>query len=653
MIAMLTGAAIVLAGASGLPGLFLSRASRAASRLATLALVLAALLAGAASVMVFAGAAPGAFRASWSMLDGELYLRLDALAAVFFVQAMVLSALGSIYALEYFAGARDARKVRLFYGLAVAGMATVVVAGNMVLLLFGWEVMALAAFFALSVGDEKEEVRQAGYLFLAATHAGSLCLFVMTALLHASTGGLDFGVASSIDGVALGHGIFALALVGFGLKAGIIPLHVWLPGAHAQAPTHVSALLSAVMLKIGVYGLVRIGSMLASPPLWCAYVCLGAGVLSAVLGVLFALGQHEMKRLLAYHSIENIGIIFMGLGVAMLGRSTGQSELVVLGLAGALLHVWNHGMFKALLFFAAGAVIRATGTQALDRQGGLVREMPRTAVAFLVGSTAICGLPPLCGFVSELCIYLGLARALLPPSPVHFLPPAIAIALLATVGALACACFAKAFGVVFLGVRREPTGEVARDPGSCMLVPMYVLGGGCVIIGVAPWLVAPALDSAVAAWMGDSYTGERLAELLPLWQISVAAAALMALLVLVAFWLRARLARAARVPTWDCGYARPSPSMQYTASSFADGIVKLARPVLRPRVVGVAKLGLWPKSASFHSEVQDLVLDRVLLPVALWVRRVCATLRRSQAGNVQLYLAYIAAAIILLALWMD
>jgi hydrogenase-4 component B len=644
-------AGIGLAALSGLPGLLSSRTGRAGERLAAFLMGVAAILAGTGAVLTFTRGAAEPPRAAWNVPGGELVVRLDAVSAVFVLQIFVGAALGAVYGLEYWSQ-RDhpesGQKLRLFYGLVVAGMGTVVVAGNGILFLVGWEVMALAAFPALTAGDEGKETRAVGYLYLAATHLGSLCLFAMFALLSAN-GSDDFGAAQSLARSAVATAVFVLGLVGFGCKAGIVPLHVWLPGAHARAPTHVSAMMSGTLLKIGVYGLVRLGSMFAAPPLWYGLVVLALGCTSAVLGVVFAIGQHDLKRLLAYHSVENVGIIFMGLGVALLGKTTARPELVTLGLAGALLHVWNHGLFKSLLFLSAGSVIRATHTREIDELGGLLPSMPRTAALFLVGATAICGLPPLNGFVSELFIYLGLAGSMSVPGGSWWTLVGLGIPVLALVGALAAACFAKAFGAVFLGSPRSPHASGAREAGLRMVGPMVILAAACGAIGVAPVLVAPALDSAVRAWAGGAEVVP-LARVAPLSTVSLMAGLLALVLAALALWLR-RKGPVSRSVTWDCGYAAPSQTMQYTSSSFAEGLVNLFSFVLWPRTQAPVIERLFPARAAFRSEVPDTVLDRALMPLVNAVVRLLAPLRWFQRGNVQLYLAYIVAAIVVLMLW--
>ncbi len=426
-----------------------------------------------------------------------------------------------------------------------------------------------------------------------------------------------------------------------------MPLHVWLPGAHAAAPSHVSALMSGVLIKMGIYGLLRTAAGFEHPPLWWGGALLGLGAVSAVLGVAFAIGQHDVKRLLACHSVENIGIICMGMGLALLGRAVGEPALVLLGLAGALLHVWNHGLFKALLFLGAGSVIHATGTRELDRLGGLLRRMPATGLLFLVGAVAICGLPPLNGFVSELLIYLGLFSAAAATQGRWWIATAFAAPALALVGALALACFVKAFGAIFLGEPRSPHSLRAREAPRTMLLPMIALAACCAGIGLAPALVAPALDSAAAAWGVHA----PLASAVPLGRISLAAALLVAALALAAAALAYRVRRARTAPTWDCGYAVPAARMQYTSSSFAQMLVGLFAFALRPEETVPRLTAPFPAPSAYHGEVPDAVLDRLLLPLLRAGANAFESLRFIQRGNVQAYLGYILLTLVLLLVW--
>jgi hydrogenase-4 component B len=647
-------AAILAALASGLPGCLPQRRASAAERTAVALLAVSAACGIAAGLQaLLSGRPPDAIELPWSVPGGRLAIRLDALSAVFVVQISLISGLGAVFGLEYWKHRdhpENARRVRAAYGVVTAGMLLLVVARNAVLFLVGWELMALAAFLAVTAEHEKREVRSAGYLYLLATRLGTLALYAMFAVLFAASGTLDFdGWPRALRGPSA-DAVFALALVGFGLKAGVVPLHVWLPSAHASAPSHVSALMSGVLIKMGIYGIARITSLAGAPPLWWGEALLALGVVSGVLGVALALGQHDLKRLLAYHSVENIGIICLGLGVALLGRSSGTPSLVVLGMAGALLHTWNHGLFKALLFLCAGSVLHATGTREIDRLGGLRASMPVTALAFLIGAVAICGLPPLNGLISELLVYLGLFRSASGPAP-FWLAGALAAPALALVGGLAIACFTKVFGAVFLGTPRSGDGATAHEPGAAMLAPMAVLALGCVAIGIGAPLLAPALDAATSAWAGGGLPA--LSALAPLRIVALANLALVAACVALGAWLARRVRTSpASLPTWDCGAAMPLPRAQYTASSFAELLVGRLGWILHPvRELPAIDGTPFPRAARFRSHLPDTVLDRAVLPTAALANRALASLRPIQRGRVQLYLLYIIGTVLVLLVW--
>jgi hydrogenase-4 component B len=645
---------IAVAAASGVPGLFFGRRSMGGQWLSVALAVLACGL-GLAGVGAFwaAGGEPVAW--PWPLVRGaDFAVGVDGLSAFFLVPVFLVSLLGSVYGLGYWRQSehpRNGRRLRLFYGTLTAGMALLVIAQNSVVFLFGWEIMALSAYFLVTTEGHDREVRAAGWLYLVATHVATLCLFGLFAVLHAADG--SFALTARHLGAGLTAAAFVLAFVGFGLKAGIMPLHVWLPDAHAAAPSHVSAIMSGVLIKMGIYGLVRVTSLLPEPPVEWGATVLGLGVVSGVLGVAFAVGQHDLKRLLAYHSIENIGIIIMGLGLALVGRALGRPEWVILGLAGCLLHVWNHALFKALLFLSAGSVIHAAHTRDLDRLGGLAKAMPTTAFCFLAGAAAICGLPPLNGFVSEFLIYLGLFRTLGEPGGTSFAAAAFAAPALALVGALAVACFVKAYGVVFLGTARTENAAHAHESPPSMLGPMGVLVAGCFLIGLAPVLVAPALRAAVAAWDPRAAEAAPLNAVAPLGWVTGLALALSATLLAGggALWLRLRKGVVEAGPTWGCGYLAPTPRMQYTSSSFAQMLVGLFAWALRPRAHRPASLPLFPEKAAFHSEVRDPVLDEAVRPAFRAGGWLVSWFRVLQQGSIQTYLLYIFVALIGLLLW--
>ncbi len=345
--------------------------------------------------------------------------------------------------------------------------------------------MSLASFFLVMFDHEKDEVMRAGWTYLAATHLGTAFLLVMFLVLGAG-GSLDFS-ALTASGLPAAL-VFAAALIGFGTKAGFVPLHVWLPEAHPAAPSHVSALMSGVMIKTGIYGLLRVMTFLGAPAAWWGWSLVVIGAVSGVAGVLFALAQHDLKRLLAYHSVENIGIIALGLGIGILGTVSANPVVAAMGFCGALLHVVNHGIFKSLLFLGAGSVLHATGTRAIDRLGGLIKSMPVTGAAFLVGAAAICALPPLNGFVSEFLVYSAAFNSVAAGTQVW--GGMVVIGGLALIGGLAAACFTKAFGVVFLGEPRSRDAVGVHEAPLSMCWPMATLAALCLAIGLtAPWMV--------------------------------------------------------------------------------------------------------------------------------------------------------------------
>jgi hydrogenase-4 component B len=475
-------AAIATLGLGGLPGCLFSAPSRAGQRLTTALLLLGSGLGLAGAALALAEPTAPALAVPWSLPWGRFAVALDPLSVVFLFPVFIIPALGSLYGLGYWKHADhpgNGRRLGVFFGLLAGAMALVVVARDGILFLIAWEAMALAAYFAATAEDDNPDVVRAGRVYLIATHVGTLCLIALFSLWRRETGSFDLTPAPDLAGAAAAP-LFILALVGFGFKAGLMPLHVWLPGAHANAPSHVSAVMSGVMLKMGIYGLVRLTALLPVPAAWWGGTLLAVGGISGVAALLYALGQHDLKRMLAYSSIENMGIVALGLGLALLGRFYGRTDWILLGLGGALFHVWNHSLFKSLLFLGAGAVIHAAHTREMDRLGGLARRMPWTAALFTTGAVAICALPPLNGFAGEWLLYAGLFRAADPVAGASFPAAALGAVALSLIGALAVACFVKALGVVFLGEARGehlPAHAGPHDgPGRRLRLPRPLPG---------------------------------------------------------------------------------------------------------------------------------------------------------------------------------
>lgn len=617
---------------------------------AWLVLNLAASLAAlAAAAVVLARGEAWLWRSDFAFGGEPFLLRLDPVSAVFIALIAMVGGAGACYSRGYWSDRerpRSAGRGRFWWSLLVLGMGWVVLASNGLHFLLGWEIFAICGYFLVTLESRPRAVRRAGWLYLAASHAGTVFLFAFFALMAQRLGTWELGPVRDRPELA---NLFWIALVGFGVKAGMFPLHVWLPSAHASAPSHVSAILSGVAIKMGVYGLVRFSGWLPVPPA-AGWVVIGIGAVSAVLGIAFALAQDDLKRLLAYCSVENVGVILIGLGGALLGVSHGESGAAWgrLALAGALLHVWNHGAFKALLFFSAGSVLHATGTREMSRLGGLWRAMPWTAGCFALGAVAVSGLPPLNGFVSEWLIYLGLLDAVTSRGPAAWAATP-AVILLGVAGALALATFIKAGTVVFMGAARTRRAEHVHECEGAMRAPMLALATVCVLIGLAPGLLAPVLARATAAWHPAWGAGEPSAPLSTLGGATalVAVLALAGVLLLIARVRRNGLNRAG---TWDCGYAAPSARMQYTSGSLGDLAARWFFWILRPQRRLRRPRGPLPAEAVLVERHPETVLDLVLGPAAAGVLRVSSAVRRLQHGRLQSYIVYILAGIAVLAL---
>ena len=611
----------------------------------------AAGLAASCNILLFNGQIE-TFEMIWQLPIGEMLFRLDHLSAFFLLPVLIVGVCVSLYTCGYCStnpNNRGESLLTFYLGLVISAMILMLLAASGVTMLIFWEIMALMVYLAMCLEHGRVEVREAGLQYLVASHITTLLMIVLFSLI-AQYGGNSFPIAGSLaSNTPAAIAIFLTALVAFGIKAGIMPLHTWLPTAHANAPSQISAVMSGVLLKMGIYGLLRTISFFSTPPLWLGVLLLCLGVVSAVVGVLFAIGQHDIKRLLAYHSIENIGIIIMGIGVALTGLTTGNRILFVLGMAGALLHVLNHALFKSLLFLGAGAVIHVAGTRDIDRMGGLSRALPLTSLAFLTGAVAICGLPPLNGFVSELLIYLGIFKGFSTTSGSAAASLGMAAPLLALTGGLALACFVKVYGGVFLGEPRSSLPKPHESPA--MTSAMAILAGLCILIGVLPFAAVRLVEPVLA-----SIYPER-GVILPsihttahLYSLSLAAAVLILLIILLAAWYRSRLKNQSigETGTWDCGYAAPAPSMQYTASSFAEMLVNIFGGILRPERHAPDIKGLFPERTSFESHVPEVVLEKGILPFFAATDRRLAAIRRLQNGQLNHYILYIFVALIIL-----
>lgn len=546
--------------------------------LGVLSQAIATLLVWLAVAPVLMGGAPVVGELPWAYPVGTLRIRLDGLGAFFLAWSLPMTLLGSIYAAGYlrphFATQRHVGVHYALLNMTSLSFVLVYSADHALVFLLGWEIAALAAWLLVIWDYSNQKVRFAGFNYLVSTHIGLIFLVAAFMILYAHAGSWDLG---SFGQWLRGNPgsernlVFLLLLASFALKSAFFPFHSWLPRAHAAAPAHVSALMSGVIHKAGLYALVRFLLLMGRPDEWMGWFLLGFGALSALVGALYTVGQRDLKRLLGYSSTENVGIAGMGLGVGCLGLSWGQPTLVALGVAGALMHVLNHAFFKCQLFYAAGAVYQAAHGVDMERLGGLARLMPWTAASFLVGGIAISALPPFNGFASEFLIYCGLFTD---QSVGAWAKVALAAsgAALAFVGAVSALSIARAFGVVFLGTPREPGTSRAHEVGWLMRAPLVVHGLGVAALGVLPVLglalVQPASALALAAVPGA--TGHELAGLAATLSRIGAISGALAVAVASLWWLRSRAASApARHVTWGCGYTTPNTRMQYTGSSFS------------------------------------------------------------------------------------
>jgi hydrogenase-4 component B len=589
--------------------------------------------------------------------------RLDALSAFFLAVVALGAAAASLFALGYGRHEPAPRRVLPFYPAFLAGMSVVVLADDAFTFLVSWEFMSLSSWALVMAHQGVPDNVRAGYVYLIMASFGTLALLLMFGLLAGPDGGYAFADmrAGQLSAGAAAV-VLVLALIGAGSKAGLVPLHVWLPLAHPAAPSHVSALMSGVMTKVAVYGFVRIVfDLLGTPAWWWSMVVLALGGITAVMGVLYALMQHDLKRLLAYHTVENIGIIFIGLGLALAFRAHGMALAAALALTAGLLHVFNHSIFKSLLFFGAGAVLASTGERDMERLGGLIHRMPQTAFVFLVGCAAISALPPLNGFVSEWLTFQAiLLSPQIPSWGLKLLVPAVG-ALLALSAALAAACFVKAFGVTFLGRARTPAAEHAGETDRFSLAAMFFLAALCLVAGILPGFFIDALAPVVQSLVGARMPVQSGVDWLSIVPIAESRSSYNGLLVFLfmllsgalAAWAIHRLAsdKVRRAPPWDCGYPDASPATQYTASSFAQPIRRVFGTVVfraREQVDMPPPGALQP--ARLTVEMRDLVWDALYAPIAGGVGFAADRLNHLQFLTIRQFLSLVFAALVLLLL---
>jgi hydrogenase-4 component B len=612
---------------------------------------------------------------TWSLPLTTLFpctLRLDPLSAWFTLTLGLLALAVSVYSFDYLRPMEGTRKVGalgFFYNCLLLGLALVFTAANAYFFLFAWEVMAVSGYCLIVFEHEKEETRNAATVYLIMSHAGTVMILAAFLLLGAFAGSMEFAAfhlqASNLPAAELGA-VFLLFFAGFGVKAGIVPLHIWLPDAHPVAPSNVSALMSGIVIKCGIYGMARVFFDFFGPaPLWTGTLVLAVAVVTALVGVLYALQEHDLKRLLAYHSIENIGIIVMGFGAALMFRSLGHPNLAALAIVGALYHTLNHAIFKGLLFLAAGSVVQSVRTRNMEEMGGLVRRMPGTAMFFLIGAIAISGLPPLNGFVSEWLTYQALLAGFGTTHSLTRLMFPIAGALLALTAALAAACFVKAFGIPFLALPRSEAAATAKEAGPAMRYAMAGLAAACFVLGLGATWILPLFDPITQRALGIPISPSLLAHGMALQagspQSGTVSTAGIALVFLVlagtaAFLVRRRL-REAHVTTgasWDCGLPGLTSDNEYTATAFSKPLRLIFSAFYRPRREIRPEYDVspyYPSAIRFESGIEATFEKRLYEPLKDWVFSISRRFRAVQAGSIHAYLAYIFVTLILLLLF--
>jgi len=581
-------------------------------------LLLNALISGYLAVQSLVGETLS-FTLPGSLITGQIPIRIDALSGWFILVINLVFVTGGFYALFYMKAYREQRNNLSLHSISFllqhAAMISLCVIQNSFAFLIAWEIMALSSFMVIIFEHEHIATIKAGINYLIQAHFSILFLMIGFIWVASKTGSYDFQAITSYTASISSSAslmLFILFFIGFAIKAGFVPFHTWLPYAHPAAPSHVSGIMSGVIIKIGIFGILRMLLVVKTDLTTVGYLVLIISLVSGLYGVMLAIIQHNLKKLLAYHSIENIGIIGIGIGIGCIGLGTGNQVLATLGFAGALLHTLNHSLFKSLLFYAAGNVYQAAHTMDIEKLGGLVKRMPQTAVLFLIAAIAISGIPPFNGFVSEFILYTGLYNWLSDATLVSLLAAIFSTAGLALIGGLAMLCFTKAFGVVFLGTERCALPDSCKEVPFLQLLPMYLLAAIIMLIGLFPMAFIKLLSQPVSLYTGtiasplNAFPIHAFSALQPIsW-----AAWLLILLVIGIFTIRRfalRHKNTVTCPTWGCGYIAPTSKIQYTAGSFVRTYSKLFAPFLLIGKHEEEIQGIFPTEATYHTHPYDKV----------------------------------------------
>jgi hydrogenase-4 component B len=604
------------------------------------------------------------FHASSVTSTLEFALRGDALSGFFVILISLVTLATSLYSIGFTRDLAHANLIGFFYNILILSLYAVVLSANIFTFLISWETMAVASYLLVTM-DRTDKASRAGLFYAVMTHIGTAFIIALFFVLYHATGKMDFeGMKTGIADmpVAIKSIVFIFALVGFGTKAGIVPLHTWIPRAYPVVSPHIAALMSGLMVKMGIYGMIRICmDVMGRGPEWWGITIIVIGAISAVLGILYGIIENDLKLFLAYSSVENIGIILLGVGASMMFRSNGLHALSAVALAAALFHVLNHALFKGALFLGAGAVTRGTGMENMEKMGGLLKRMPFTGLFFLAGALSICALPPFNGFASEWLTYQALLLGYQAPSVTAKIVSPLGGAALALTGAIAAAGFVKAFGISFLGMPRTPEAQEAKEVAPSMLIGMAMLAVPCLIFGLFP---GPALSSLLPAVFivtgattileqhGMLSIEQTSATLSPAFLLVMMTGLLVAALVFIR--VIGGKKKTIYADSWDCGIPGLSSRMQYTATAFTKPLRIIYKRIYLPsrdlKVQYTAK-PFFVKSIRYGSEITPFFERYLYEPITNLINVIAERVKLLQSGSLQLYLGYILITLIVLLIF--
>ena len=586
-----------------------------------------------------------------SLITGNIPIRIDYLSAWFILIISFTFLTGAWYGIQYMKKYREQtgnlQLHSIAYILTFTALINICIVQNAIVFLVVWEIMALGSFILVIFEHYNKETLKAGINFLVQSHISILFLTLSFIWVKVKTGSFDFATIADYSALhpSMGIGLFIFFFIGFAIKAGFVPFHTWLPLAHPAAPAHISGVMSGVIIKIGIFGILRMLSIIETDFTLIGYFVLIISVITGLYGVMLAIIQHNLKKLLAYHSIENIGIIGMGIGLGCLGLGGDNQWLIIAGFGGALLHTLNHSLFKSLLFFSAGNIYQITHTMNIESLGGLLKKMPHSAYLFLIGSLAICGLPPFNGFVSEFFIYSGLFKGLASNQFILTLSMLFSILALVLIGGLALICFTKAFGIVFLGTNRMEIEADNNIEKQIRVFPLYAIALAMLFVGVLPFLFSSTLLKIMGLFQIKTQVIPTTLLDGTLHNLTVIGAYSLGFIILIGIlfflrWIITKSRVSQSDATWSCGYAGEIKKAQYTASSFIRSYRKLAQPILSVKKDKIEASGIFPNSLEHITHTHDKIETFLIHKPIYLLKRILNRFVFLQNGNIQSYILY-------------